>query len=183
MSRKKSSRKPTIGTPSKLANQPTQFGSRAQDGKTELLVNEVVKNPQVIERLMNRPDTAGIMMQVTTHTRSGPLPDPDELARYEKVSPGFAREILEMAKAEQSHRHKHMSKGQSGAIWRDRIGQIFGLICVFVFAYIAYEMIQKEAYGWATGLLGVELVALTSVFVMGRRTTKGANETPAPKKK
>ena len=107
-------------------------------------------------------------MQVT-HTRSGPLPDPDELARYEKISPGFALEILEMAKSEQKHRHSHLSKGQSGAIWRDRIGQIFGMVSVFVFSYIAYEMIQRGAYGWATGLLGVELVALTSVFVVGRK--------------
>ncbi|MEB5837058.1 DUF2335 domain-containing protein [Pantoea dispersa] len=120
-------------------------------------------------------------MQVS-HTRSGPLPDPDELGRYEKVSPGFAREIMEMAKAEQRHRHTHLSKGQAGAIWRDRIGQIFGLICVFVFSYIAYEMIQKGAYGWATGLLGVELVALTGVFVMGRQT-KSAPTAPTSKKK
>jgi uncharacterized membrane protein len=52
---------------------------------------------------------AGIAMQVT-HTRSGPLPDADELARYERVSPGFAREIMEMAKAEQKHRHEHLKK-------------------------------------------------------------------------
>lgn len=168
MSRKKPQRKLQTSAPQKsLVNQPSASG-RIQEGKTELLVNEVVKNPQVIERLMDRPEMAGIMMQVT-HTRSGPLPDADELARYERVSPGFAREIMDMAKAEQKHRHDHYKTGQNGAIWRDRLGQIFAMICVLVFAYIAYEMIQHEAYGWATGLLGVELVALTSVFVIGRK--------------
>lgn len=167
MSRRKTQRKAPANAPKSLVNQPSVSG-RALEGKTELLVNEVVKNPQVLERLMNKPELAGIMMQVT-HTRSGPLPDPDELARYEKISPGFALEILEMAKSEQKHRHSHLSKGQSGAIWRDRIGQIFGMVSVFVFSYIAYEMIQRGAYGWATGLLGVELVALTSVFVVGRK--------------
>ncbi|HEB4874362.1 TPA: DUF2335 domain-containing protein [Kluyvera ascorbata F0526] len=175
MSRRKTQRKTPSAAPKNLVNQPAVTG-RAQDGKTELLVNEVVKNPQVLERLMNKPELAGMMMQVT-HTRSGPLPDPDELARYEKISPGFAVEILEMAKSEQKHRHTHVSKGQSGAIWRDRIGQIFGMVCVFVFSYIAYEMIQKEAYGWATGLLGVELVALTSVFVVGRKEKKPPQNT------
>lgn len=120
-------------------------------------------------------------MQVT-HTRSGPLPDADELAKYERVSPGFAKEILEMAKSEQGHRHDHVANAQSGAIWRDRLGQIFGLICVFVFAYIAYEMIQKGAYGWATTLLGVELVALTGVFVFGK-FEKNSNSKQEPKKK
>lgn len=180
MSRRKPQRKSTASAPTKLVNQPDISG-RVQEGKTELLVNEIAKNPQVLERLMTRPEMAGIMMQVT-HTRSGPLPDSDELARYEKVSPGFAREILEMAKSEQRHRHSHLSKGQSGAIWRDRIGQIFALVCVLLFTYIAYEMIQRSAYGWATGLLGVELVALTSVFIVGRRD-KPVAATPTPKKK
>lgn len=181
MSRRKSPRKQTANFPDKLVNQPAIDSGRAQDGKTELLVNEVAKNPQVIERLMHRPDLAGMMMQVT-HTRSGPLPDADELAKYERVSPGFAKEILEMAKSEQGHRHDHVANAQSGAIWRDRLGQIFGLICVFVFAYIAYEMIQKGAYGWATTLLGVELVALTGVFVFGK-FEKNSNSKQEPKKK
>lgn len=98
MRRRKTQRKAPANAPKSLVNQPSVNG-RVLDGKTELLVNEVVKNPQVLERLMNKPELAGIMMQVT-HTRSGPLPDPDELARYEKISPGFALEILEMAKSE-----------------------------------------------------------------------------------
>lgn len=48
---------------------------------------------------------------------------------------------------------------------------------VFVFAGIAYKMIQHEAYGWATGLLGAELVALTSVFIIGRRDKPNPKQT------
>ena len=181
MSRKRAVKKSRTKTPELLVNQPSLTSSRASEGKTELLVNEVVRNPQVIERLMNRPEVSGIMMQISTH-RSGPLPEAEELARYEKVSPGFAKEIMQMAKDEQSHRHSQSSKSLSGAIWKDRIGQIFGLICVFVFSYIAYLLIEKGAYGWATTLLGVELVALSSVFVLGRKDAK--QEAPKqPKKK
>lgn len=180
MSRRKPARKSATRKPELLVNQPTLTSSRAVDGKTELLVNEVVRNPQVIERLVSRPEFSGIMMQISTH-RSGPLPDAEELSRYESVSPGFAKEILEMAKSEQSFRHAQGRKSLSGAIWKDRIGQIFGLICVVIFAYIAYEMILKEAYGWATTLLGVELVALTGVFVIGRKESK--QEAPKNTKK
>lgn len=167
MGRRKLPSKVTKSQP-QLVNQPTLNSGRVLNGKTELLVNEIAKNPQALERLLDRPETAGFMMKVSHH-RSGPLPDSDELARYEKISPGFAREIMEMAKSEQKFRHSQGKSSLSGAIWKDRIGQIFGLVCVFVFSYIAVMMIEKGAYGWATTLLGVELVALTGVFVFGRK--------------
>lgn len=181
MSRRKSPR--SIGTKPPLphVNQPTATSSRVASGKADLLVNEVVRNPDVLQRLMHTPEMAGVMMQVS-HTRSGPLPDPEELSRYEKVSPGFAREILEMAKSEQSHRHTQNKKSLSGAIWKDRIGQIFALVCVFVFAYIATIMISNGAYGYATTLLGVELVALTGVFLAGRKDKNPETKKPQSKK-
>jgi len=120
-------------------------------------------------------------MQISHH-RSGPLPDSEELARYERISPGFAREIMEMAKDEQKFRHTQGKSSLSGAIWKDRIGQIFGLVCVFVFSYIAYSMIEKEAFGWATTLLGVELVALTGVFVLGRKDKTTEQKAPTKRK-
>ncbi|MDY4323141.1 DUF2335 domain-containing protein [Pectobacterium brasiliense] len=169
MNRKKTQRRSTPKQQSgQLVNQPSATSTRAQDGKAELLVNEVVKNPQVLERLLHRPEVAGFMMQISTTHRSGPLPEAEELARYDKVSPGFAREIMDMAKSAQEFRQNQGKKSLSGAIWKDRIGQIFALLCVLIFSYIALEMINKEAYGYATILLGVELVALAGIFVIGR---------------
>ncbi|MDX6915668.1 DUF2335 domain-containing protein [Pectobacterium carotovorum] len=183
MNRKKTHRKSIPKQQSgQLVNQPAATSTRAQDGKAELLVNEVVKNPQVLERLLHRPEVAGFMMQISTTHRSGPLPEAEELARYDKVSPGFAREIMDMAKSAQEFRQDQGKKSLSGAIWKDRIGQIFALVCVFVFSYIAIEMINKEAYGYATILLGVELVALAGVFVFGRTDNKPPKEEQKKKK-
>ena len=36
----------------------------------------------------------------------GPLPSPNDLARYEKVMPGLGDTIVSMATSEQAHRHK-----------------------------------------------------------------------------
>ncbi|HIE5440285.1 TPA: DUF2335 domain-containing protein [Serratia marcescens] len=160
------------------------MSGRVQSGKTELLVNEVINNPEVIQRLANRPEGMGLMMQmqVSTH-RSGPLPDAEELARYEKIAPGMAQEILEMAKSAQGYRQKQGERSLSGAIWKDRLGQIFAIICVFVFAYVALEMIKAGAFGYAALVLGAELVALVGVFVIGRTEKKEEPTTPAKKKK
>jgi len=181
MGRRKPPRKTTASQQPPLVNQPTVNSGRVIEGKTEFLVNEIAKNPQALERLFSRPETAGFMMQISHH-RSGPLPDSEELARYERISPGFAREIMEMAKDEQKFRHTQGKSSLSGAIWKDRIGQIFGLVCVFVFSYIAYSMIEKEAFGWATTLLGVELVALTGVFVLGRKDKTTEQKAPTKRK-
>lgn len=37
---------------------------------------------------------------------AGPLPSPADLAAYERVSPGLANTIADLAKEEQKHRHK-----------------------------------------------------------------------------
>lgn len=184
MARKRQSKpvsKPKKDPSQNLVNQPTLTG-RVQSGKTELLVNEVINNPEVIQRLASRPEGVGLMMQVSTH-RSGPLPDAEELARYEKITPGFAKEILEMAKSSQAYRQRQGEKSLSGAIWKDRLGQIFAIICVFVFAYIALEMIKAGAFGYAALLLGAELVGLVGVFVLGRSDKKEEPKPQAKKKK
>ncbi|MHB8836708.1 MAG: DUF2335 domain-containing protein [Candidatus Methylomirabilia bacterium] len=42
--------------------------------------------------------------------RSGPLPPPEDLARYNQVVPGFAERIVVMAESEISHRHSQESR-------------------------------------------------------------------------
>jgi uncharacterized membrane protein len=63
-------------------------------------------------------------IQATIVTRSGPLPDPRELEYYERVCPGSAQEILNMAKAEQQHRHQ--------SDFRDWFAVILGQILAFI---------------------------------------------------
>ncbi len=85
---------------------------------------------------------------------------------------------MDMAKSAQEHRQQQGKTSLSGAIWKDRIGQIFALICVFVFSYVAIEMIDHQAYTQATILLGAELAALASVFILGRSIKLPPKEEP-----
>ena len=44
------------------------------------------------------------------HHYSGPLPRPDDLAKYDQIVPGAAERIIKMAEAEMLHRHENDKK-------------------------------------------------------------------------
>ena len=62
-----------------------------------------------------------VQARATVFHHSGPLPDPRTLEYYERVYPGTAREIIEMAKIEQTQRHRDASGDRTAHI----LGQIF----------------------------------------------------------
>src|SRR6266571_813586 len=49
--------------------------------------------------------TAQVIYQSEVRVHSGPIPDSETLAGYERVVPGTAAEIVQMAVREQRHRH------------------------------------------------------------------------------
>jgi len=52
------------------------------------------------------PEAVPPAVQAAAILRSGPLPDPKTLEYYERVCPGSAQEIVNMAKVEQKFRHR-----------------------------------------------------------------------------
>ena len=87
--------------------------------KPSSLISSSAENPAVAP--------AAIQITTTAFHHSGPLPDPRTLEYYDRVCPGAAREILDMAKVEQIHRHK----GNSRKWFSHILGQIFAfLICM-----------------------------------------------------
>ena len=51
-------------------------------------------------------DKQRIFAHIKREEFKGPLPHPAILQQYEEIQPGFAKEIMQMAITEQSHRHK-----------------------------------------------------------------------------
>ncbi|WP_445494624.1 DUF2335 domain-containing protein [Photorhabdus sp. SF281] len=160
-------RSPSTKKPDQIINQSTPSSSDAKDSKTELLVNEVIKNPEVLQKLALRPEGIGMIMQVTT-LRSGPLPDADELSKYDQIYPGLAKEIVDMARSAQHFRQEQGRKSLSGDIWKDRIGQIFALLCVLIISGVAVYMIYRGESGYANTLMTTVLASLAGVFIYGR---------------
>jgi len=77
---------------------------------------------------------------VTGSHHVGPLPSPESLAAYEALCPGAAREILDMTKENQKHRHKQENLTLDMAFSRQAIvfrlvgrGQWVGLLGIVLY--------------------------------------------------
>jgi uncharacterized membrane protein len=99
---------------------------------------------------------------------SGPLPPPEELAKYEQILPGSANRIISMAEEQSSHR-RDLEKTVIGANVRT---QTWGLVSAFIIAMTAIGGgIWLSAKGMSgAGLTSIitALAALVGVFVFGK---------------
>ncbi|MCH5568804.1 DUF2335 domain-containing protein [Pseudomonas syringae] len=113
---------------------------------------------------------------------TGPLPHPDQLNVYDEET---RRLIVNMAVREQQHNHHMQSKGLSGAIWKDRTGQIFGFGIAIAGLAAAAWIAQYSAV--AAAIIGtLDLVGMVGIFVIPRAFEQRAIrslETPTPSKR
>ena len=103
---------------------------------------------------------------------SGPLPPPEELAKYEQILPGSANRIISMAEQQSAHRQSL----EKTAINANAMTQRWGLICAFVLSMTAIcGGIWLSARGMSgAGLTSIiaALAALVGVFVYGKSQQK-----------
>jgi uncharacterized membrane protein len=106
----------------------------------------------------------------TTVTMSyeGILPPPSMLRAYNDVVPGAADRIISMAERQSAHRQSLEKAVVDGNLASEQRGQTYGLIIGLVVAIGSFILV---AYGHSvvgiTALI-VEIVALVTVFVVGR---------------
>ena len=84
---------------------------------------------------------------------SGPLPPPEQLARFDDVLPGTAERIIKMAESEGAHAREVQMRAVRATVRLQHIGQ------VMAFVLAAGAIIA--AYAWA--LAGHDWVAVTFV--------------------
>ena len=100
-----------------------------------------------------------IMMHNTQEKRETLLPPPELLERYENISKGLSKELLDLVKKEQEHRHKLQDK----YLMHFRIGQIFGAIFLLYIISMIFELAQQGNIAIAylmAGLFGLLLVLI-----------------------
>jgi len=109
-------------------------------------------------------------------TFSGPLPPPEILECYDRLTPGFAERILVMAEKEQKHRHscedkalaqeldnhkarnKEVERGQ-------RLGLLIGLAAIGCGTWLAYA-----GNPWPGGFIGTGgVIGLVAAFLFSHR--------------
>lgn len=106
---------------------------------------------------------------------SGPLPPPNDLAKFGQVDPTFPERIMRLAESEAEHRRQLEAQTiKSDIETRQRMqdertrGQKYGLTIAMTFLGVGAWLAYLGHTVVATTLLGTTLVSLTAVFVVGR---------------
>jgi uncharacterized membrane protein len=103
---------------------------------------------------------------------SGPIPDPESLAKYNTVMPGLAERIIAMAENEAKNRHENEKILIKNSIKLSFIGIIFAFVAVILFCLLILFALYK---GYNLATLGLAIGAIASVaglFIIFRSSSK-----------
>jgi uncharacterized membrane protein len=101
-----------------------------------------------------------------TRSHAGPLPTVETYEGYERVCPGAAREILDMAVRQQSHSHKMERYNAHSEFWLPVIG-ISAAVATIISMFIAGFYLALNGHeNLAIGVLsGTGLVTIVGAFL------------------
>jgi len=122
-----------------------------------------VRSVAGIER--RNPNSPETNMLVATEIRSGILPAPDDLERYEKLVPGITDRLMKTYEMQVNHRVHIENVVIEGDSKRANRGQIFGFITVLVVLGIAVFLMIKGYSIGGLGTLVAALATLVGVFI------------------
>ncbi|HGW2956440.1 TPA: DUF2335 domain-containing protein [Raoultella ornithinolytica] len=149
--------------------QQAEQTKRTTDELAEEIEGELVENPVVLERLLERPQIRAIVSRTVF---SGPIPPPSMLREYNEIVRDGAERIMARSEKEQAHRHDMQSKSILGNISKDKRGQWMAFTITIAILIIATIFAWKGNTVFAGTLITIDLIGLASVFIMGRTTTK-----------
>ena len=105
-------------------------------------------------------------------TWSGPIPPPGALGEYERISPGAAKSILDMAVGQQAHRQSLETQDMRHRTWMEKTGLITGftlcLVGILVGGFLVYTGKSLTGFGIFLASLG-SLVA--AAIYKNKKTT------------
>ncbi len=144
------------------------------------------QEPEVLEALEGSPEFTleaqppGQLQQRTVSLRSSPFPEPDEVARYEQILPGFTERILALTERESDHRIDQETVRTDATISLAKRGQLLAFVVVMTIVGVsaAAVLTGHSLVGFA-GIL-VAAGAIISAFVAPRifQSTKALPASP-----
>lgn len=143
--------------------------------ETENNIQSEIEHKPIIENNLPR-STKKISIREVRQSFSGPLPPPSILLGYDKVCPGAADRIIQMAEKQIVHRHEMESsflKAHSRNSW---LGIIFAFILGIVITVggIICVLNDKQISGLIFG--GTGLASVIFAFINGTRMTARTRE-------
>ena len=103
---------------------------------------------------------------------SGPLPTPEQLEKYEAISPGAAEKIIKMTIKQAEHRQELEKMDAKSAIRDSIAGLTYAfIICLSSVGGTVFLMNGDHTIGGSI-LCGSSLVAIISAFIQGKNKLK-----------
>ncbi|RKK03543.1 DUF2335 domain-containing protein [Pseudoroseomonas wenyumeiae] len=128
-------------------------------------VNLPTRQKEKLEAELTRSVTMSVQASF-----SGPIPPPGMLHHYESVLPGLGRDIVEMAKKEQEHRHSWEQKALINDVFMQSGALILGwILAAAAFAISAFFFYHKEYYGGGVFMTVPVFVLIRTIITAGKK--------------
>lgn len=115
----------------------------------------------------NSINSLNISSQRRISYRSGPLPTPEEMVKYNEAIPDAANRILIMAEKEQSFRHQSENRIIDKVLKSNSRGQILAFIIALLGMGIGAWLIYLGNTITGSVFSGATLITLVSLFIKG----------------
>lgn len=113
-----------------------------------------------------------VLQVMGVQTFSGPLPSPDHLERYEKLSPGVTNRLLTITEEQVDHRIQ-IEKGVINNVIRQKwVKLISAIVAMFVILALGFILALKGITVLAGILLTTTLLGVLAIFVLGQSPTE-----------
>lgn len=155
-----------------LQQPPTGENEKQQSLPQEQINKELQKFKESIEDLPEEIRSAARALIVAFEQRTswrGPLPPPDKLKEYNEAVQNGAERILQMAERQAEHRMAMERQVIPEDQRQSRYGQVFALIIALAFLVVSGLLIWDGHEVSGTILGTVDLVALCTAFIFGRK--------------
>jgi uncharacterized membrane protein len=157
----------------------SEVETNTQDGVDDLTervaetLKPLLKDPSEVQKVVTQ------VVRITEESYSGPTPHPEHLERIERIAPGSARAIINMAASEQRFRHR--------ASLRTVLYPYAGLLCGFALAILLFTyafFLGMAGHTVAAGSLsGVSVLGVIGWFITSRLDDRPAQSPTASKPK
>jgi len=161
-------------------NGVTKKPGTQQAGEPEILDEASELLRPLLRDPTQAPEAAARLVAVA-ETYKGPIPHPRILSGYDDIVPGAAREILDMAKAEQRHRHRMENRETAYPYLGMGLGGVCLLSCIAGAVFLAWH---HDSESVALALIGAPIVTGIGWFINARvalRPVTSGVEEPAAK--
>lgn len=159
---------------SKLPKSPDEINKEVPSELKVIEQELVTAEPDMIKVFSglnkNKKETILRSASLVIKQHSGPLPDPESLADYNRLIPNGAERIMTMAEKQQNHGFEMERTALRRASFQYLLGQIFAFVLVALAIGFGYELTKKGFEKVGITIFATTIGVILYTFVLGRKS-------------